>query len=316
MIFKATSKSTGQTTLDTNFRSLKNFFTKQNLLSDFDMAAIADYNAQLSHVPAHVAINRTMADTSKEARMIVRNAHGGAVALDTLKKSSAAATMGIQALATAANVAVSWGISMLISGLYELSRVSDTVSQKAQDIGVSFNNTKSDIEGYKERISELQNVINDNGSSVEQITNARKSLLSIQDELISKFGDEQSAITLVTDAINGQVGALDTLTQNQWQEKLNQFNDGNFINNVGNYFNGYSNNVERMIDDYGNYTAKIDTDLFEELIQKNQLQRQEFERLLITNFNASPTLGDLSGTSENLWPKFNNALENGERADE
>lgn len=224
--------------------------------------------------------------------------------------------MGIQALATAANVAVSWGISMLISGLYELSRVSDTVSQKAQDIGVSFNNTKSDIEGYKERISELQNVINDNGSSVEQITNARKSLLSIQDELISKFGDEQSAITLVTDAINGQVGALDTLTQNQWQEKLNQFNDGNFINNVGNYFNGYSNNVERMIDDYGNYTAKIDTDLFEELIQKNQLQRQEFERLLITNFNASPTLGDLSGTSENLWPKFNNALENGERADE
>ena len=244
--------------------------------------------------------------------MIVRNAHGGAVALDTLKKSSAAATMGIQALATAANVAVSWGISMLISGLYELSRVSDTVSQKAQDIGVSFNNTKSDIEGYKERISELQNVINDNGSSVEQITNARKSLLSIQDELISKFGDEQSAITLVTDAINGQVGALDTLTRNQWQEKLNEFTSSGFINNAGNFLDGYKDNVDRMIKEYGNYTARIDPSLSFELYYNPDPKYKEFEKLLTERFGVTvsyvdegnggvETFLDISGNAKEVY---------------
>ena len=174
-------------------------------------------------------------------------AHNEAIKAQTF--SAKAGKVALQALATAGNMLLMWGVSKVISGLYELSQVSETVANNAKDLGDSFKSTSSNIEDYKSKIEELYSTINDSGSSIEEVTNARKSLMSVQDELIDKFGTEKGVINGVTEAISGQTDALDRLTNAKWQEIKNEFNDGGFWNNVANWSQGYEDNIDRMIDE-------------------------------------------------------------------
>lgn len=157
-------------------------------------------------------------------------------ALNSLKTVIATNPIGV--IITAVSVA-----TMAFSGF---NRVIEDVSQKAKDLGSAFNDTKSDIEAYKSQIEELHNTINDSNSSIEDVTTARQTLMSVQDELIDKFGTEKETIDLITDAVNNQSVALDTLIQKQWQETKNEFNDGGFWNGVANWLEGYGTNSDRM----------------------------------------------------------------------
>lgn len=133
----------------------------------------------------------------------------------------------------------------------------EKVREKASELGNEFSTSKSDIDGYKTQIEDLYKTINDNNSSVEDITTARQTLMTVQDELIDKFGKEKETIDLVTDAINGQSSALDTLTQKKWQETKNKFNESDFWTGVGNWSQGYESNIDRMVDEMENPVVRI-----------------------------------------------------------
>ena len=148
------------------------------------------------------------------------------------------------------------GVTALVTVLYQFSKVIKEVRDKAQELGDSFKEASSTIEDYKSKIEELYQVINDENSSIEDTTNARKSLLSIQNELIDKFGTEESVINNVTDAINGQAEALDKLSKAKWQETKNDFTHGGFWNDAANFFQD-TDNIERMLDEYGEKTILI-----------------------------------------------------------
>lgn len=141
-----------------------------------------------------------------------------------------------------------WAIQAVITGLYRLSQVNSNVAEKAQELGKTFHDTKSDIDSYKSQIEDLHNTINDSASSIEDVTEARKNLMTIQDELIDKFGSEKEVIDIITDAVNGQADAFDRLTEKQWQETKNQFNDAGFWEGIANWFEGYDSNIDRMVD--------------------------------------------------------------------
>ncbi len=147
-------------------------------------------------------------------------------------------------------------IQAVITGFNELLQVNNKVAERAEELGDSFKSTKSDIESYKSRIEELHNTINDSNSSIEDVANARQTLLSVQNELIDKFGTEEGVIRDVTDAIDGQTDALDGLTQTKWQETLNEFDNGGFWNDAANFFQG-TDNIKRMFDEYGEKTISI-----------------------------------------------------------
>lgn len=136
------------------------------------------------------------------------------------------------------------------------NRAMEEARQKAKELGDSFNNAKAEIEDYKSQIEELYQTINDNGSSIEDITNARKSLISVQNELIDKFGTEQDVIDNVTKAINGQADALDELEGVKWQEMKNEFNDVGFFHNIVNGIQG-RDNIGRMLDEYEERSVNI-----------------------------------------------------------
>lgn len=150
------------------------------------------------------------------------------------------------------NSVISFGLGLAIQaavqGITNLIHATEEVRQNAQELGKEFSNTKSEIEDYKEKIEELHKTINDSNSSIEDVTNARKTLMSVQDELIDKFGTEKSVINDITDAINNQADAFDRLIEKQWQETKNKFNDGGFWNDVANWFDGYDDNIDRMVD--------------------------------------------------------------------
>lgn len=150
----------------------------------------------------------------------------------------AMATNPIGAIVSIVSVAV-----MIFSGFNQAIEES---RQKARDLGEELKSTKADIDSYKTKIEDLYKTINDSNSSISDVTEARKNLMTIQDELIDKYGAEEKVIQNVTDAINGQADALDKLTQNKWQEIKNEFNDAGFWEGTGNWLNGFKDNIERM----------------------------------------------------------------------
>lgn len=155
-----------------------------------------------------------------------------------------AATM---ALNMVTSLAVSSLVSTILTGIYNLATMSDKIQESAKEIGSSFNDTKSDIEEYKTKITELQATVNSSSSSISDVTEARKNLMSIQDELIEKYGSEVDTIHIVTNAINDQASALDELSKKKYIESKNKFNNAGFLENISNNFSGYSSNMDRMI---------------------------------------------------------------------
>ena len=218
--------------------------------------------------------------------------------LDSQTLSAKAGQTALKALATAGNMLAMWAVGEIITGLVELSQVSKEVAQKADELGNSFNNTKSDIEGYQTKISELYQTINDSSSSVEEVTTARRNLMTVQDELIEKFGNEKETIELITGAINGQTDALDKLTEKQWQASKNKFNDGGVWNNVSNFLNGYSDNIDRMLGEYEDYSVEIDLSKFSGFWGNKNYQ--EFQKVLSDDFGAVFTLDN-----DNYTQSFN-----------
>ena len=105
--------------------------------------------------------------------------------------------------------------------------------------------------------------------------------MSIQDEMMEKYGAEKGAIDLITEGINGQADAFDKLAQKQWQEAKNEFNDGGFANNAANFINGYSDNIDRMLSEYGDYKVKLDLSVATTGLSPAEIE--EFKKLFEDN---------------------------------
>ena len=194
--------------------------------------------------------------TSKDGKL---STEGFKTSIGNLSIGAKAGQVALKGLAIAGNMLLMWGISEAISALYKFSQVSKDVANSAQEIGSSFKETKKDINSYKEKVEELRGVINNSSSSAPEVTQARKDLMAVQDELIEKFGTEKESISAITEAINGQTGAWEKLTSKKWQEAKNEFNGkGGIIKDVSNLTKGYGDNIERMQDEYGNYEETID----------------------------------------------------------
>ena len=133
----------------------------------------------------------------------------------------------------------------------------EEVRNRAKELSDIFNDSKSSVDDYKSQIDDLYSTIRDSSSSVQEVTTARQTLMTVQDELIDKFGDEKETIDLITQAINGQSTALDELTQKKWQATKNDFNKSSWLSDFGNWQEGYSDNIDRMVNEMENAWGNI-----------------------------------------------------------
>lgn len=238
-----------------------------------DINSIKEYITQIkAGVPTGEAWSSTMKGCIVTAKQHVLACKNDAKALEELSATASAmvpsvkaADIALKGLALAGNILVSLVISKVISTVYEMAQASDTVGKAAKEAADEFSSASSDIESYKKQVEDLYSTINNSSSSIEDVTNARKQLLSIQDEMISKFGSEKEVIDLVTqavgvqtEAIGGQTKAFEELSRKKWLETLNDFNKSqNFGTDLANGFQGYSTNLDRAKDEYFNYNKGV-----------------------------------------------------------
>lgn len=147
------------------------------------------------------------------------------------------------------------------AGIMVWQKYNDTIQKiedSSKELSENLKSSESDISDYKSKVEELQKTIDDSSSSYEEFTDARKQLITIQNELIDKYGTEQSSIKAITDAINGETSAWDKLTKKQWEAAKVDFNsEGGLIKDISNNINGYKDNFDRMKAEYGNYKQTI-----------------------------------------------------------
>ena len=157
-------------------------------------------------------------------------AHNEAIKSQTL--SAKAQSTALKGLSFALNALASIGLSIIaskaLSFIYDMFTANERLLNSAKELSSAFQQEQSSIEDYKDRITALQSTINDSSSSFDEVSESRKNLMTVQDELINKFGTEKETIETITGAINGQSDALDLLTKRQYQQWKNNFNKKSF----------------------------------------------------------------------------------------
>lgn len=167
----------------------------------------------------------------------------------TIKDISAAmdnASTSTKALGIAMNVLANVGLMLAITAvtkvISELSQAQEKAVQMAKEATESYKDEISSISDYKTRLSELHKELNSGNLSYEETKTKRSELMSIQDELIKKFGTEKTAIEAVTKAIDGQVKSLDDLNEKSYRDWFAKSDKVSFWN-----FSGKSG-LDRAID--------------------------------------------------------------------
>ena len=174
-------------------------------------------------------------------------AHNEAIKAQTL--SAKAGKVALKGLSVVANTIASIGLSLVaskvVSFIYDMATANEKLLNSAKELSNGFVQEKETIEDYKNKIEELKSIIDDNSSSYDKVSQARKDLMVVQDELIKKFGTEKETIDIITNAINDQSDALDQLTAKQYQQWENEFNDKSFAQSVNDFIS--SDNIGNAI---------------------------------------------------------------------
>lgn len=178
--------------------------------------------------------------------------------------------------------AISFGIEKLISAIYELATIDDKIAEAANEASSQINNTSKSIDNYKDRINELKEVINDSESSEEQVIQARRDLIGVQEEIVKQFKNEAEATDIVTEAINKQTNALDKLKSKNYQLAENKFNESSWLETRWLHLNGYKDRLDKMEKDYLSerteyYRFGQSDNITDDLIQKMRELGAEFK---------------------------------------
>jgi hypothetical protein len=97
----------------------------------------------------------------------------------------------------------------------------EEMTKNAKEAGAELDNTVSSIDSYKSKISELKESLDSGTLSESEAYDARKNLISIQDELVEKFGSEVNGLDLVNGSLETQIGLLDELSKTKARVWLN-----------------------------------------------------------------------------------------------
>ncbi len=229
-LFKELSNNEAKKIVDT-LNSIKDgtntaFTSMNDYLSYLDRDGKGYIKNYVKENQNQVYVTDDIIDASKKARL-EQIAYNETIRQSTL--TFKAASIAKRIFATIGNMAAMWALSKVISvvtdTIGELIHSEENLRQSAGELGSELSNNSSDIEGYKKKIEELKAVINDSSSSFDEVSQARVDLMTIQDELIERFGTEKGVIESITSAINDQTDALDELSKRAYFQAKNNFNE-------------------------------------------------------------------------------------------
>ena len=125
------------------------------------------------------------------------------------------------------------GVSIVASVIKNIKdaqvEAADSAKQQASEVSTLNNELKD----YQDQIASLRAELDTGNLSEEEAYDVRKKLISIQDELISRYGKEAEGINLVTGAIENQISAINDLAVANAQDWLNENNKKTGFLNLG-----------------------------------------------------------------------------------
>lgn len=149
----------------------------------------------------------------------------------------------------------------------------EELREKAQESAKELSENTQSIDDYVNKYSELQTALNDARGNEEETYKVKQELLSLQNELNEKFGEEYGRLNLVTDAYTDQTDAIKKYNEALANEYLNeherQINKGERkLNKERNYnlsgqlYAGTEkyDEVKKIADKYSDKGIKFNTD--------------------------------------------------------
>ena len=234
------------------------------------------------------------------------------------KLGGALTTLGFDTTSTA-SMAAAGAIAAFVAALaavgvtaYATYQHNEKLKESALELANAYNTSKSEIDGYKEQISDLYKTINDSNTSYEDARAAREQLLGVQNALIDKYGTEAENVQVVTEAVNGQVEALDKLNEKSWRQTVNDFNKTQgtgFLDFWNHLWHGANDNVGVMQDEMFNARVRIHATAIDDKEFLQQIEEAiggEYE----VDMNAGSLIlsGDLNDVKDKLY-QIQNAAE-------
>lgn len=237
------------------------------------------------------------------------------------------ATASTKALGVAMNIFANVGFMLAIAAITkvvsELAQAQENATQAAKEATETYKDEISSINDYKTKLSELHEELNSGNLSYEETKTKRTELMSIQDELIEKFGTGKGAIESVTEAINGQVDALDSLNEKSYRDWISKADNQTVWNKLLPWGkSGLDQAVDYMetsqtvsFNDMQNANLSEELQAIQKEIDETIRKKYNLDKSLAT-FNVTGTPDEIKSQLENIRQDYldlskNAFLENG-----
>lgn len=181
------------------------------------MNALADNNGKVSADN----FDKIMANASAQAKVYVKQTDAAALSTEAfaqsqtvLAKTSNAVVGGLKSigaglLSMGVTLVVSAALNAVVKAIYNAATAEKRYRESALDSTTSVNEKTQALDDYETQIKELKNSLDEGNLSENDAYEARKKLISIQDELAEKYGNELNGIDLVNGGLEEQIGLLD-----------------------------------------------------------------------------------------------------------
>ena len=119
--------------------------------------------------------------------------------------------------ATLASMGITWlageALSLVVTEINNLVHAAENAREKSTELTKAWQEDNSSIDDSITKYKELHSKLSDTSLSTEEVEQAKESLISVQKDLIDKYGEEVKGIDLVNGKYSKQLGLLDQLSK-------------------------------------------------------------------------------------------------------
>lgn len=198
---------------------------KKTLSSDMDDDKIMEQQTDLMQqmsARARVYVNQ-MDKASLSSDAFAASQTRLATAMNTLQ------SVGQKTIAVVGNMlttlAVTAAINLAFKAITSIIERQENLRQAALEAGSALDKQSAAINDYKTQISSLKESLDKGNLSEQESYDVRKQLISIQDELVEKYGDEAAGIDLVNGKYQEQLDILNGIADQKAKDYLNEHNE-------------------------------------------------------------------------------------------
>lgn len=176
--------------------------------------------------------NSILDKLSPVAKRASLNLDGTANSIKAIKNSTInLSSIGNALIGGLLNAGISVAVSLLVSVITKLATAQKEARQAAAEASEEYKSESNSIAEYERRLTNLKAVVEDSNSSHKESYEARKEILSIQDELIKKYGLESNGIDLLNNKLDEEISKLKEIEAIDYLSKVQDQRD-----NIESYF--------------------------------------------------------------------------------